>query len=104
MANVFDYIKWRGDLSFELSPLNEIDALIFCELSYIFFDGIVPEDPNEGYVTLAEAAEIFFERNAGQEEISLGEIVPKEIVTLFRMAAASAMLSYIPTAQPAMTP
>ena len=96
MANVFDYIKWRGDLTFEQSPLNEIDALIFCELSYIFFDGIVPEDPNEGYVALAEAAEIFFERNAGQEEISLGEIVPKEIVTLFRMAAASKRFSKIP--------
>ena len=96
MANVFDYIKWRGDLTFKQSPLNEIDALIFCELSYIFFDGIVPEDPNEGYVTLAEAAEIFFERNAGQEEISLGEIVPKEIVTLFRMTAASKRFSQIP--------
>lgn len=98
MANVFDYLKWRGDLTFEQSPLNEIDALIFCELSYIFFDGIVPEDPNDGYVTLAEAAEVFFERNAGQDEISLGEIVPKEIVTLFRVAAASKRFSDIPLA------
>ncbi|MBQ2715272.1 MAG: hypothetical protein IJF21_00605, partial [Clostridia bacterium] len=89
MANVFDYIKWRGDLSFEQSPLNEIDALIFCELSYIFFEGIVPENPDEGYVTLAEAAEVFFERNAGLDEIRLGELVPKEIVPLFRMAASS---------------
>ena len=88
MANVFDYIKWRGDLSFEQSPLNEIDALIFCELSYIFFEGIVPEDLDEGYVTLAEAAEVFFERNAGLDEIRLGELVPKEIVPLFRMAAS----------------
>ena len=98
MANVFDYIKWRGDLSFELSPLNEIDALIFCELSYIFYDGIVPEDSADGYVTLKEAAEIFFERNAGRDEISLGEIVPKEIVTLLRNAAASPRFSEIPLA------
>ena len=28
MANVFDYIKWRGDLTFAQSPLNEIDALM----------------------------------------------------------------------------
>ena len=98
MANVFDYIKWRGDLSFELSPLNEIDALIFCELSYIFYDGIVPEDSADGYVTLKEAAEIFFERNAGRDEITLGEIVPKEIVTLLRNAAASPRFSEIPLA------
>lgn len=98
MANVFDYIKWRGDLSFELSPLNEIDALIFCELSYIFYDGIVPEDSADGYVTLREAAEVFFERNAGRDEITLGEIVPKEIVTLLRVAAASRRFSEIPLA------
>ena len=98
MANVFDYIKWRGDLSFEQSPLNEIDALIFCELSYIFFEGIVPEDLDEGYVTLAEAAEVFFERNAGLDEIRLGELVPKEIVPLFRMAASSKRFSEIPLA------
>lgn len=98
MANVFDYIKWRGDLTFAQSPLNEIDALILCELSYIFFDGIVPEDPDEGYVTLAEAAEVFFERNAGLDEISLGELVPKEIVPLFRMAASSTRFSSIPVA------
>ena len=98
MANVFDYIKWRGDLSFELSPLNEIDALIFCELSYIFYDGIVPEDSADGYVTLREAAEVFFERNAGRDEISLGEIVPKEIVTLLRIAAASRRFSDVPLA------
>ncbi len=98
MANVFDYIRWRGDLTFEQSPLNEIDALIFCELSYIFFDSIVPEDPDEGYVTLTEAAEVFFERNAGLDEIRLGEWVPKEIVPLFRMAASSKRFSEIPIA------
>ncbi|MBQ2241203.1 MAG: DUF2974 domain-containing protein [Clostridia bacterium] len=98
MANVFDYIKWRGDLSFEQSPLNEIDALIFCELSYIFFEGIVPKDLDEGYVTLAEAAEVFFERNAGMDEIRLGELVPKEIVPLFKIAAASKRFANIPLA------
>ena len=98
MATLFDYIKWRGDLSFEQSPINEIDALIFCELSYIFYDGIVPEDTADGYVTLRDAAETFFERNAGVDEITLGEIVPKEIVTLLRNAAASPRFSEIPLA------
>lgn len=32
--NVIDYLEWRGDLSFETDPLNEIDALIFAWLSY----------------------------------------------------------------------
>lgn len=89
MANVFDYLRWRGDLSFGQSPICEIDALIFSELSYIFFDGIIPGDIDDGRVTLSEAAEIFFERNADREVIKLGEIVPDEIIDLFRMAATS---------------
>ena len=98
MANIFDYIKWRGDLSFEQSELNEIDALIFCELSYIFFDGIVPDDPEAGFVTIAEAAEVFFERHSSLDEIRLGELVPKEIVPLFKMAASSKRFADIPIA------
>ncbi len=94
MATVFDYLRWRGDLSFEASPLCELDALVFCEISYIFFDGIVPEKLEDGSVTIAEAAEIFFERNADRE-ITLGEIVPNEIVDLFRIAATSRRFSDI---------
>ena len=88
LTTVFDYIRWRGDLRFEVSPLCEIDALIFCELSYIFFDGIVPESIDDGRVSIREAAEIFFERNAGKDVITLGELVPREIVDLFRLAAS----------------
>ncbi len=95
MTTVFDYIRWRGDLSFEASPLCEIDALIFCELSYIFFDGIVPESIDDGRITIKEAAEIFFERNAGKDIITLGELVPKEIVDLFRLAATSVRFSEV---------
>lgn len=95
MTTVFDYIRWRGDLSFEASPLCEIDALIFCELSYILFDGIVPESIEDGRITIKEAAEIFFERNAGKDIITLGELVPKEIVDLFRLAATSVRFSEV---------
>lgn len=41
MANVFDYLYWRGDLSFEQAAFCEIDSLIFCRLSYIRFDGVL---------------------------------------------------------------
>ena len=95
MGTVYDYLNWRGDLSFEASPLCEIDALIFCELSYIFWDGIVPESIDDGRITIKEAAEIFFERNAGKDIITLGELVPKEIVDLFRLAATSVRFSEV---------
>lgn len=35
MANVFDYLKWRGDLRFSQEPLNAIDAMIFSSLVYL---------------------------------------------------------------------
>ena len=35
--DVFDYIEWRGDLSFEQSPFNEVDALILSIFSYLDF-------------------------------------------------------------------
>ena len=38
MPNIIDYLKWRGDIPFTVDPFNEIDSLIFAELSYIPFE------------------------------------------------------------------
>ncbi len=93
MTNVFDYLRWRGDIPFTADPLNEIDALIFCEISYIFFDSIVPADSGE--ITLKTAADLFFEKNKDVKVIKLGEIVPDEIVDLLRLAAESERFSSV---------
>lgn len=42
--NVFDYLDWRGDLSFLYSPMNEVDNLIFAQLAYLNLENIVPSD------------------------------------------------------------
>ena len=42
MANMLDYIDWRGDITIDKSPFNDIDNLIFTQLCFIDFDGIVP--------------------------------------------------------------
>ncbi len=47
MSNILDYLDWRGDLSFDADPLNNVDALILAQLSYIVFDGIVSERYDE---------------------------------------------------------
>ena len=28
MATIFDYLEWRGDISFDSDPFNEVDNLI----------------------------------------------------------------------------
>ena len=54
MANMVDYLAWRGDVPFEASPWNEIDGLLIATLSYLDFHG--GKDP-KGW-TLEEMARI----------------------------------------------
>lgn len=35
MADIFDYLMWRGDLTLENSPLNAVDGMILARLSKI---------------------------------------------------------------------
>ncbi len=42
-ANLFDYLKWRGDVTMEQSPFNEIDGMILARLVYAPF-GLVLTD------------------------------------------------------------
>ena len=85
MPNVFDYLEWRGDLTFEETPVNDVDNLIFCLLSYVDLDGIVPTDPAKGHVPLRHAAAEYFFTHG--DDRPLGLIVPTDILTLFRRMA-----------------
>lgn len=44
LNNILDYIDWRGDLTFQERPFNEVDNLIFSELAYVNMNGIIQED------------------------------------------------------------
>ena len=55
MADMLDYLAWRGDIEFPQMPVNPVDALIFSTLSYIQFEDIVPDNPMQS-ISLAEAA------------------------------------------------
>lgn len=89
MANLMDYLDWRGDLTLAQSPFNEVDNLILAELSFVDFQGIVP-GPGEGEsVPLAEAAEAFFARFPEGEKIDMGVLVPAAIPEMLRKMAAS---------------
>lgn len=59
MADILDYIRWRGDLPFTVSPPNEVDAVIFSTLSYIPFRGRTVFHPEEA-IPFSEAVEEFF--------------------------------------------
>lgn len=81
MANMLDYVYWRGDLTFTQSPLNEIDNTILSELAYIDYDGAIPAYPQTKRVLYKNAVKKVFQTH-DKEKIVLGLVVPKTIVKL----------------------
>ena len=78
MANINDYIDWRGDISFDVAPFNDVDNLILSELVYTNFDGIVPKGFSRP-ITIAKAREKFFEKYTEKEimdQISVIKLSP----------------------------
>jgi len=60
MAGLFDYLDWRGDLTFEEAEFNEVDSMILAWLSYVALDGVVPEECSETTaITIKEASAQF---------------------------------------------
>jgi hypothetical protein len=86
LSNIIDYVKWRGDLSFEADKFNEVDSLVFSELSYIPYEQILVDNINGE--TLESLADKYFSKS--NEQLMLGAIMPEQdIRDLFKYAAAT---------------
>jgi thioesterase domain-containing protein len=55
VADVFDYLAWRGDLDFDTAEANAGDRLILCMLSFVDFEGIVSSVSAENEIPLSLA-------------------------------------------------
>ena len=62
MANIFDYLSWRGDLDFSVSPFNPVDNIIFSQLSYLTLDDIVPGPEQKKGIDICLAMRIYNEK------------------------------------------
>ncbi len=40
MANIIDYLKWRGDVPLEIAPFNPVDGLIIAQFSYFPYEDV----------------------------------------------------------------
>ena len=92
MANILDYIAWRGDLDFGNVPLNEVDALILCQLSYMKLDGLVPESFASKYgkgITLKEASRAFSSAPDYEDRSNVGALINPLSVELLKEAGKS---------------
>ena len=85
MANIMDYMDWRGDLSFEADEFNEVDNLILAQLAYVDFEGIVTAEENAPAVPLKEASGQFWEKNDKDEilaRVSMTKSAPTAAIEL----------------------
>lgn len=67
MANMVDYLEWRGDLSIRTAGFNEVDNLLLAQLAYVDFGGIVSGVESKKEISLKKASEIFWSKHDEEE-------------------------------------
>ena len=90
MANIVDYLAWRGDLTWSRSPFNEVDNLLLCTLTYTDLEKVIPGLASDETLTLAEAAKRYFELHTEEEILSRTGFTSRVPLMIFRQMADSA--------------
>lgn len=81
--NVFAYLEWRGDLTFDREPFNEVDNLILSMISFLDFSGIA-EEREIGIMDAVKEVE-----KAGVSRRYFGALIPDATFDLAKCAAAT---------------
>ena len=74
MANLLDYLSWRGDLTMENSPFCEVDGAILARIAYFPFDLIGIGSQNR--ITIGDAAAAFLNVPDIEEKVLFREDFP----------------------------
>jgi hypothetical protein len=82
MAGIFDYIEWRGDLSFKAAPFNAVDNIIFSIFSYYPLDNIVPHEFERKPVLFADAIKALIKQENNNPQIVRQYIFKNEQIRL----------------------
>jgi len=77
MGTLFDYLEWRGDLSFSIVPLNEADLYILSKIGTPDLTGIVPQEMI--MVRIEDAVRDYFEKYPYDEK-ALGALASTAIL------------------------
>ena len=69
MHTILDYMKWRGDLTFEERPMNNIDFLICSIISYFPFEMAIKD--RDAVLTIEELYEEMVKKNVREKDFLL---------------------------------
>ena len=92
MANMIDYLEWRGDLSFCTAGFNEVDNLLLAQLAYVDFEGIVPGEDSGADISLREASDIFWSGHDEEEILARVSMTKWAPIVMRSMAETEAVL------------
>ena len=88
MANLLNYLDWRGDISFEEVSFNKIDALVLAQISYILIYDLVSPDFDKSK-TLKQLAEDFKADKDFEKRLQTGYVINKKTPEVLLKAAAT---------------
>ena len=91
MADLFDYMDWRGDLSFENSPANEADCYLISKIGCPDLTGMAPCDEQEA--ALGEVVEAYRAQTGNGPP-------PREVATSQRVLDSFYRLPSVPRFRP----
>lgn len=79
--NLLDYVAWRGDLTFNQAPFNEIDNLIFTTFAYLEIGDVLPVKDSDEKVSIAHVMKDLWEKH-DRDEYSIGLIFSDDLLDL----------------------
>lgn len=88
MADLFDYLKWRGDILLSQVEFGPVDNLILASIIYVPFENVLVPDSGEA-VSISEAAR----RYAGLDDEQRGPVRAKKDEELLMAAAETKRFS-----------
>ena len=88
MADLFNYLEWRGDITLDQVPFNKVDALLFALVSYNIFDNLVPSD-FKTQLSMNEVLERFRQAPDLEERKDIGAMINERTYDVFEQAAIS---------------
>ena len=99
MANIIDYVQWRGDIPLSQVPFGGIDALILSYLSYMPFAGILNSSMQGGGTLMGDAAQALLNLNAQEHsKLAYSEKEDRQLLAALRESerfAGTQLIGYV---------